>query len=298
MLNEALPATLQIPLISGRVKGPLGIGHLPRVWLKLRLHALGRLPEGYRHGDGGSDSEVIKALGLDAGEFIAYVETESPDYVTLEGWIRDHATTVSSPELAAITADFETFLMPEPRRTEWCARFGLPDYQVATRLNELDDWDLVHGQILAPDAPSTPIVPAISTSVTGPLGVAHLPRLWLKMLLHAHGRLPEGYRHGLGGFDEYVRDATGLAYEPLEAFIAAEKPGYLAFEAWVRANATNLTPDAIAASNAHVVGFEPPEERAAPRRAEYGVDDSVKTGTALNDLDDWLAIHRQLLASA
>jgi hypothetical protein len=82
------------------------------------------------------------------------------------------------------------------------------------------------------------------------------------------------------------------------AYIVAEKPGYLAFEGWVRANATNLTPAAIAASNAHVVGFEVPEERAAARRADYGVDDSVKTGTALNDLDDWLAIHRQLLASA
>jgi hypothetical protein len=298
MLNEALPATLQIPLISGRVKGPLGIGHLPRVWLKLRLHACGRLPEGYRHGDGGSDAEVIEALGLDAAALIAYVEGESPDYVTLEAWIRDHATTVSSPKLDAITAEFETFLMPEPRRTEWCARFGLPDYQVATRLNELDDWDLVHAQILAPDAPSTPIVPAISTSVTGPLGVAHLPRLWLKMLLHAHGRLPEGYRHGIGGFDELTEDALGISYEAMAAFIDAQKPGYLAFESWVRANATNLTPEWIDAHNATLLGRIVPEERAADRRAEYGVDDSVKAAVALNDLDDWLAIHRQLLASA
>jgi hypothetical protein len=298
MLNEALPATLQIPLISGRVKGPLGIGHLPRLWLKLRLHSLGKLPEGYRHGDGGSDGELLRALGVEPTALLAYVGAESPDYVTLEAWLRANAATVSSPALAALTAELETFLMPEPRRTEWTARFGLPDYQVATRLNELDDWDLVHAQIVAPGAPSTPIVPAISTSVTGPLGVAHLPRLWLKMLLHAHGRLPADYRYGFGGFDEYLRDALGLAYDPLAAFIAAEKPGYLAFEAWVRANATNLTPEAIAASNAHVVGFEPPDERAAVRRAEYGVDASVKTGTALNDLDDWLALHRQLLASA
>jgi hypothetical protein len=295
---EAPPATVQIPLISGRVKGPLGIGHLPRLWLKMRLRALGRLPEGYRCGDGGSDGELIGALGLDRDALLAFVAGETPDYVTYERWIRAHAATVSSPELAAIDASFETFVMPEPRRTEWTARFGLPHYDVATRLNELDDWDLTHAQIVAPDAPSTPIVPAISTSVTGPLGVAHLPRLWLKLLLHAHGRLPEGYRYGLGGFDEFVRDAIGLAYDPLMAYVVAEKPGYLAFEAWVKANATNLTPASIAASNAHVVGFEVPEERAAARRAEYGVDDSVKRGTALNDLDDWLAIHRQLLASA
>jgi hypothetical protein len=298
MSIEALPATFQVPLISGRIRGPLGIGHLPRVWLKLRLHALGRLPDGYRHGDGGSDSVIIEALGLDRDAFVDYVEGEAPDYVTTEAWIRAHATTVSSPELDAITADFDVFPMPEPRRTDWTARFGLPDYSVATRLNELDDWDLVHGQIVAPDAPATPIVPAVSTTSAGPLGVAHLPRLWLKMLLHAHGRLPEGYRYGLGGFDEYVQTAIGIEYEPLAAFIARERPGYLALEAWVREHATNLTPAAIAASNAHVLGFDVPEERAAPRRAEYGVDASVTKAVALNDLDDWLALHHQLLASA
>ena len=57
-----------------------------------------------------------------------------------------------------------------------------------------------------------PIVPVLSSSVMGPLGVKHLPRLWLKILLHACGRLPDGYRHGVGGFDEFSRprsESTG-----------------------------------------------------------------------------------------
>jgi hypothetical protein len=298
MSIAAPPATQTIPLISGRLMGPLGIGHLPRMWLKLRLGALGKLPEGYACGDRGSDAVLIEMLGIDAGAMRAYIGSEKPSYVPFEQWLRTHARTVTPPGLAAFNADLETFLMPEPRRTEWTARFGLPDYQVATRMNELDDWDLVHGQIVAPDAPSFAIVPAISSSSTGPLGVVHLPRLWLKMLLHAHGRLPEGYRYGVGGFDEMTEDDIGISYDALAAYIGAEKPGYLALEAWVRAHATNLTPASIAAHNAKLLAHRVPEERAVPRQAAYGVDASVATGVALNDLDDWLALHDQLLASA
>ena len=47
-----------IPLISGAENGPLGIVHLPRLWLKMRAHAVGVLPEGYRHGNGGTDERT------------------------------------------------------------------------------------------------------------------------------------------------------------------------------------------------------------------------------------------------
>jgi len=55
-----------------------------------------------------------------------------------------------------------------------------------------------------------PIYPLISSAAKGPLGVCHLPRLWLKILLFACGRLPEGYRHGEGGFDEFTTTNLGL----------------------------------------------------------------------------------------
>jgi hypothetical protein len=294
---EAPPATKVVPLISGRVKGPLGIGHLPRLWLKLRLGALGKLPEGYRCGEGGSDGQLIEAMGIDVDAMRAYIASEKPYYIPFENWLKKNAQTVTPYNLAEINDGFETFVMPEPRRTDWTTRFGLPRYEVAARLNELDDWDLTHAQIVASDAPATEIVPAISSSVTGPLGVVHLPRLWLKMLLHAHGRLPEGYRYGVGGFDEMTENAVGIAYEPLAAYVASAKPGYLELEAWLRANATSLTPEAIAAHNAKLLAHLVPEERAVVRQAEYGVDGSVKTGWELNDLEDWLAIHKQLLAA-
>ncbi len=295
MPNEAPPLTATIPLISGRVAGPLGIRHLPRLWLKFRLHAAGRLPEGYRHGDGGSDGELIDALGLDRNALLAFV-AEAPDHQAFETYVRSNAAATSSPELDAINAAAETSEMQEPRRSEWTARFGLPSYTVAARLNELDDWDLVHAQIVAPGAASTPLVPAISTSVYGPLGLMHLPRLWLKMLLHLYGRLPADYRFGSGGFDGLLLERIGVDHDALNAFLSVERPGYLATEAWMREHASALEPETIAAFNAHVDNVIVPEERAAPRRAKLGLDDSVKRGVALNDTDDWQQIHEQLIA--
>jgi hypothetical protein len=141
------------------------------------------------------------------------------------------------------------------------------------------------------------MIPAISSSSTGPLGVVHLPRLWLKMLLHAHGRLPEEYRYGIGGFDETMLEALGIPHDPLLAYITTEKPGYLALEAWVRDHATSLTPESIARSNETILGRVLPEERCAARRAAYGVTDpTIVRGIALNDIDDWLQLHEQLIA--
>ena len=37
------------------------------------------------------------------------------------------------------------------------------------------------------------IVPLISSGIAGPLGVIHLPRLWLKVSLEACGKLADGY---------------------------------------------------------------------------------------------------------
>ena len=51
---------------------------------------------------------------------------------------------------------------------------------------------------------STKYVPTISSGVAGPLGVLHLPRLWMKVSLEAAGKLADGYP-GIGaGYDSMV----------------------------------------------------------------------------------------------
>ena len=142
---------------------------------------------------------------------------------------------------------------------------------------------------------TAPIVPVLSSSVTGPLGVKHLPRLWLKILLHGCGRLPEGYRHGVGGFDEFLTTTLGIDRDAFVTYIETEKPDYLTLEAWVRANAAALTPEAIATINARVTNTDLPEAMLPDRRASLKFDDPGYTkAVALNDLDDWSGMHAAL----
>jgi hypothetical protein len=140
-----------------------------------------------------------------------------------------------------------------------------------------------------------PLPPVLSSSVVGPLGVMHLPRLWLKILLHACGRLPEGYRHGAGGFDEFLTTTLGIDREAFIAYIETEKPNYLALEAWVRAHATALDDATIARVNAAISNADLPEAMRPDRFAQLGFDQpGYVKAVALNDLDDWAAMHRAL----
>ncbi|MBD5656597.1 MAG: DUF5069 domain-containing protein [Candidatus Eremiobacteraeota bacterium] len=143
------------------------------------------------------------------------------------------------------------------------------------------------------------IVPLISSSVAGPLGIAHLPRLWLKILLYACGALPEGYRHGHGGFDERLCTDLGIERDALIAYVEREKPDYPAVERWISARATDLSPATIAAFNAHVRSADMSGAMAAERRARFAIDDeNFANAVALNDLDDWAAAFERITAAA
>ena len=64
-------------------------------------------------------------------------------------------------------------------------------------------------------------VPMIPCNVAGPLGVLHLPRLWLKVSLEARGKLAAGYP-GIGkGFDQMVISGLGLTADAVRNFITA-----------------------------------------------------------------------------
>jgi hypothetical protein len=138
-----------IPLISGATAGPLGVVHLPRLWLKLLLHALGRLPDGYRHGVGGSDEAVMTSLGINADAFIAFIEKERPDYIACEAWVKAHGANVTPAGIAAANKAVLEGMMPDPRKSEWQKRFGV-DFAEGWKLNQLDDWAAIHEQLIGP----------------------------------------------------------------------------------------------------------------------------------------------------
>ena len=289
-----------VPLISGGQTGPLGIVHLPRFWLKMRAHAIGALPDGYRHGNGGTDEALMTTFGIDADAFAGFIASDAPDYIATEAWVRANAGDLSAETIREFNEYTTTFDMPDPRLTEWTQRFGLAkgNYK-AILLNQLDDWDGMHRLLLASDAPVTPLVPLIGSDVAGPLGVFHLPRLWLKHRLHGVGRLAEGYRHGIGGFDEVLTSKLGVDRDAFASYVETETPDYLSAEAWIRTHATTLSAETLADTNAHMLATKMPAEMAAKRRAELGpAAAELEHGIPLNNLDDWAGAHRQLKAVA
>jgi len=144
--------------------------------------------------------------------------------------------------------------------------------------------------------------PLISTRTIGPLGLVHLPRLWLKMRLAAKGMLAEGYRFGEGGFDGVLLDALGIQGDDAVAYVTKSQPSYFEFEDWVReqANPDSLEAEAIDALNERILTFPKPEPVRSETLDLLGLPQSDKEwlGTDLNDLEDWYGIHLALLEEA
>ena len=142
------------------------------------------------------------------------------------------------------------------------------------------------------------IVPLISSSVAGPLGVIHLPRLWLKVSLEACGKLADGYP-GLGqGYDSMVCDALGLKPKAVKKFIADHKPTYPQFEEWVKKNAKHLDKATIHKLNVAIQGYIHEDKVRASILKANGIKDAGSVcpdAINLNNLDDWYGFHQSVL---
>lgn len=142
---------------------------------------------------------------------------------------------------------------------------------------------------------SSSIIPMIPCNVSGPLGVMHLPRLWLKVSLEARGKLAAGYP-GIGkGFDQMVIDGLGLNADAVRKFVGEKHPTYAEFETWVKAQpGVKLDRASVYKLNQSIVGYHHAEGTRSEilQAAGYPSDGSV-TGSAveLNALDDWAAFH-------
>ncbi len=287
-----------VPLTGLRVRGPLGVAHLPRLWLKCVLGAAGALPEGYTTTHVGTNASVVDGIGLDPEATYAYL-TGGPAYAAFEDWVRAHATKLDIESIALVNTRVEAHQKPAANAAEVRARTGVTDASIggAALLNELDDWATLHAA-LAANAGGTPepIVPAVSTQSTGPLGLMHLPRFWMKATLHAAGALWDDWKSGPDSpLDMWFCAAIGLDTATAIAHIKAQRPSYMAFEGWVRASLPNLGPAEIAATNATLKGRQKPEEVAARERALLGLTDTdYRPSIELNDQVDWHQLHANL----
>ena len=140
------------------------------------------------------------------------------------------------------------------------------------------------------------IVPLISSGVAGPLGVLHLPRLWLKVSLECRGKLADGYP-GIGkGYDMMTINALGLNADAVRKFISDSKPTYAQFEAWVKKQpGVKLDKATIYKHNAAVRGYIHDDGTRKGILGANGITDegSVNPGAVdLNNLDDWYEFHQ------
>jgi hypothetical protein len=144
------------------------------------------------------------------------------------------------------------------------------------------------------------IVPLISSDTVGPLGLKHLPRLWIKTLLSATGRLAPGYKDIRPGFDYMVLEGLGINPDTARDFIFKNRPTYLAFEKWIREQVgVDISAANISKINATVVGrLKSEEARLEVLRANGLPDDTpIKDGIMINNLDDWKLVHDQVTQS-
>jgi hypothetical protein len=141
-------------------------------------------------------------------------------------------------------------------------------------------------------------VPLISSGVAGPLGVVHLPRLWLKVSLEVAGKLAIGYPAIGKGFDAMTLAVLGLDEQAVKYYIKKNKPTYPEFENWVKKNAGSLTREAIEKHNAAVRGYNHDDATRQGILSACGIADDAsapKDGVSLNNLDDWYEFHQAVL---
>ncbi len=143
------------------------------------------------------------------------------------------------------------------------------------------------------------IIPLISSGTAGPLGVLHLPRLWLKASLGAAGKLHPDYPACGQGYDQMVLDGLGIQRDAFEKFIASEQPTYPALEAWILTQCGGaLDPDAVKNLNDSILGYHHKDEirRQILAANQISDDGSLPDAINLNNLDDWLSFHKQVLS--
>jgi hypothetical protein len=138
------------------------------------------------------------------------------------------------------------------------------------------------------------MIPTIPSNLAGPLGLVHLPRLWLKALLAGSGQLADGYKDIGPGYDFMVLEAIGISPDAARTYIHSAKPSYFAFEKWISAQpGAKLDKATIDASNAAVVGYHHDDEDRIGILAAAGLPDDgrFQDAVTLNSFDDWTEAH-------
>jgi hypothetical protein len=277
-----------VPLISSSTPGPLGLSHVPRMWLQSLLTATLRLDATAVQSCDVFDDVVTAAVGIEISELRAFLATPPlPTYLEMENWIRAHARRLSPDTI---------------EQANNAVRKAAQDGQSLVMLSDLYAWSSLHRSIVQPkNSMNDPVIPMISSRTCGPAGIDHLPRLWVKNILKASGALPIGYRAGRvrmvrrglaitpGGLDAQTYERFGVDMNESVAFLDRDRPDYPTFEAWFVRHATRLDPATFARHNAVCNDTRSAKARVEVAYARY--DGPSRWDYLVDDLIDWQLMH-------
>jgi hypothetical protein len=142
------------------------------------------------------------------------------------------------------------------------------------------------------------IVPLIGSAEVGPLGVLHLPRLWLKVSLDSKGLLADGYPAVGTGFDQMVLDGLGLKKEAVVDYIKRSHPAYCQFEAWIKEQpGVKLDSASVSRLNDSIRSYNHDDGTVQSVLGENGLpaDLGIRDAVTLNRIDDWKGFHQAML---
>lgn len=141
-----------IPLISSGTAGPLGVLHLPRLWQKASLAAVGKDHPEYPACAPGYDTMVLGALGIEADAFRAFINDEKPTYPQCEAWVLEQSSgALDAEKIAELNASIIGYNHKDATRISILEANGIADDGTildAINLNNLDDWLGFHAEVI------------------------------------------------------------------------------------------------------------------------------------------------------
>lgn len=142
-----------VPTISSATAGPLGVRHLPRLWCKASLAAVGKLHDDYPAAGGGFDQMVLDAIGIDREVFLNYINESKPSYVACEAWILEQkGGSLDQAKIDEVNSEILGYTHDDDTRKEILDAAGRADdgsIKDGVNLNNLDDWAILHKHEIA-----------------------------------------------------------------------------------------------------------------------------------------------------
>jgi len=142
-----------IPTISSKESGPAGILHLPRLWSKLLISSVKKLPDDYDACGDGFDAMTLRAVGIDKQDAVSFVLSRRPTYMQFEQWVlAKNGGAIDERRIREHNAAIVGYDHPDKPARKMRSQSGLAHHHTirdAATLNSVDDLDQLHAQVTA-----------------------------------------------------------------------------------------------------------------------------------------------------